>query len=104
MAWSRTSRHKRGYGTAWYKLRDAKLRDQPLCEYCLPEYVTAATEVDHFKPKAQGGTDDYSNLRSTCKACHRDKTARESAEAQGRTYKPKLTFGADGWPISARSK
>ena len=91
MAWSRTSRHERGYGTAWDKLRKAKLLDQPLCEYCLPSRITAATEVDHFKPKAKGGTDKWANLRSTCSACHKDKTARESAEAQGRVHRPRVT-------------
>jgi hypothetical protein len=34
-----------------------------------------ATEVDHIVPKAFGGTDHASNLRSLCAAHHRLKTA-----------------------------
>lgn len=92
MAWSRTSRHARGYGTAWDKLRKAKLTDQPLCEYCLPSRITAATEVDHKTPKAKGGTDDWDNLASTCHTCHVDKTTRENGG------KVKQQIGPDGWP------
>lgn len=91
MAWPTTSPTQRGYGYSWTKLRKAKLADQPLCEYCLPR-VTPATEVDHFTPKAQGGTDDWDNLRSTCRQCHKEKTIREN----GGRVKP--TIALDGWP------
>ncbi|MDK1339207.1 HNH endonuclease, partial [Cronobacter sakazakii] len=36
-----------------------------------------ATTVDHIKPKAHGGTDEDSNLRSLCCPCHKRKTATE---------------------------
>ena len=98
--WSTKSRHERGYGSAWDKLRAAKLAADPLCAPCLAlGRTTAATHVDHVTPKSRGGTDDWSNVQSICAPCHKDKTAREAAEAQGRRLKPKRTIGLDGWPI-----
>jgi len=104
MAWSRTSRHVRGYGHQWDKLRQRILsRDNHLCQECLRGgKVTAGNQVDHITPKAKRGTDDESNLQCLCKPCHDAKTERESAEAQGRTVKRRLTFGADGWPVEGQ--
>lgn len=101
MAWSRVSRHKRGYGTAWDKLRKVILtRDKHLCQPCMKKgRVTPARTVNHIKPKAQGGTDDPDNLESICDPCHAEETARQSAEAQGRTYRTCKPFGIDGWPV-----
>jgi len=80
----RGTRHERGYGSAWTKLRALILRrDGGLCQPCLrTRRVTRASQVDHIKPKAEGGTDDESNLQSICDACHKAKTARESARAR----------------------
>jgi 5-methylcytosine-specific restriction endonuclease McrA len=96
MAWSRSSRHERGYGTAWDKLRKVILkRDRGLCQPCLRRgRVAAGGQVDHIKPKAQGGTDIESNLETICQACHAEKTATE----MGR--KLKQPIGTDGWTIS----
>lgn len=95
MPWSRTSRHERGYGTAWDRLRQRILtRDKHLCQQCKREgRLTAASQVDHIKPKAQGGTDDAENLQAICGPCHAEKTTRENG---GR---PKVRIGPDGWPI-----
>lgn len=90
----RGNRHRRGYGTAWDKLRLQKLADQPLCEPCKRVgRVTAATAVDHIKPKAKGGTDDWDNLQSICESCHKAKTSRD----QG--HKPRREIGPDGEPL-----
>ena len=88
------SRHKRGYGTAWDKLRKVIIaRDLGLCQMCQAEgRTTPGNHVDHIKPKAQGGTDDPGNLRLLCKPCH----SRVSNEQRGFRVKP--TIGADGWP------
>lgn len=95
MAWSRTSRHDRGYGTAWDKLRKQILaRDKHLCQPCRRNgRIKAGRTVDHIKPKAKGGTDDTDNLEVICDACHADKTISDS----GGCVKP--TIGADGWPV-----
>lgn len=94
MAWSRTSRHARGYGTAWDKLRKRILaRDKHLCQACLRAgRITAGNHVDHIKPKAKGGTDEEGNLEVLCRPCHEAKTTRDS----GRRVRP--TIGVDGWP------
>jgi len=74
----------RGYGHRWRKLRDFILaRDQHCCVPCRAEgRITPATHVDHIVPKAQGGTDDETNLRSICKRHHDSKSGREGREAR----------------------
>lgn len=94
MAWSKLSRHKRGYGASWDRLRKIILAREPLCRTCKAQgRVTVANHVDHIKPKAQGGTDAEANLQPLCKACHDDKTTREN----GGTVRQAI--GADGWPV-----
>ena len=101
MAWSKQSRHERGYGSVWTKIRERILkRDMYLCQACLKlGRTTPATQVDHITPKAQGGTDDDGNLQAICAACHLEKSLAEAAQAQGRTIRPKLTFTRDGKPL-----
>lgn len=95
MSWAKTSRHARGYGTTWDKLRAAVLkRDLHLCQHCLKQgRGKTGTHVDHIKPKAKGGTDALSNLQVLCRSCHDAKTLADKG------IKPRLTFGADGWPV-----
>lgn len=71
------SRHERGYGNDWDKLRKVVLRrDKNLCQSCYKlGRLSEASAVDHIKPKAKGGTDDLSNLQAICKPCHNRKTA-----------------------------
>ena len=92
--WNKTSRHERGYGSAWIKTRARILqRDGYLCQPCLTAgRPTPATEVDHITPKAKGGTDEDSNLQSICDDCHKAKTAAD----EGRTAR--RAIGLDGWP------
>lgn len=79
--WPTSSRHQRGYGAAWDKLRAQTLkRDRYLCrcdECTTLGRIRAATEVDHIIPKAKGGTDEPSNLRAINRDCHRAKTDTE---------------------------
>ena len=85
---------ERGYGWKWQKLRIAIMkRDKGLCQPCerVGRY-TPATQVDHIKPKAQGGSDDENNLQSICGDCHDEKTAQDN----NRTVKSSI--GVDGWP------
>ena len=75
---------QRGYGREWRKLRTAVMqRDRQLCQAHLTggRYIQARA-VDHITPKAQGGTDDMSNLQSLCNECHAVKTASEAANAR----------------------
>ena len=72
---------ERGYGYAWRVIRKrVLLRDSYLCQACLKAgRLTPANQVDHIKPKAQGGSNDMGNLQSLCLGCHKAKTATDSA-------------------------
>jgi len=78
------TRHQRGYGNNWVKLRKQALtRDDYLCQECLREGIyTQAKEVDHVIPKTNGGTDHMSNLESICKPHHKQKSLREAKEGK----------------------
>ena len=71
-------KHSNIYNSArWQRVRDLKLRETPLCEYCPAGRRKQATEVDHFIAIEDGGAPfALSNLRSACKPCHSQKTAR----------------------------
>ena len=75
---------ERGYGWQWQQLRKRILaRDKGLCQQCLKAgKYRPARDVDHIVHKANGGTDDVSNLQSLCSACHKAKTATEARYAQ----------------------
>ena len=92
------SRHERGYGTAWDWLRLAVLRrDRYLCQCAECKRtgrVRVAMEVDHIKPKAQGGSDALDNLQAINRECHRAKTMAENGT------KPRPRIGVDGWPAA----
>jgi 5-methylcytosine-specific restriction protein A len=81
----RGSRHARGYGTAWDKLRKLILsRDKGLCQVCLAAgKYRPAKHVDHITAKAFGGLDEPDNLQAICPACHAEKTAAEAASGRG---------------------
>ena len=56
----------------WRSLRGVILaRDQWQCQIAGPYCTRDATEVDHVTPRALGGSDDPSNLRSVCHDCHK---------------------------------
>ena len=100
MPWPKTSRHARGYGNDWDKLRLTILeRDKFLCQPCRKQgVVTIAKAVDHITPKAKGGNNDPANLQAICNPCHTAKTAAET----GKQVRPPI--GEDGWPIERRSR
>lgn len=75
------SRHERGYGNDWVKIRSQALkRDNYLCQTCKRKGIfTRATEVDHIKNKAIGGDNSIDNLEGICNPCHKKKTAQEGS-------------------------
>lgn len=76
--YERTPDMKRRYNGAWPRIRKAFIAAHPLCEVCQREgRVTAAEEVHHIVPLAQGGTHEDANLMALCKECHSRITARE---------------------------
>jgi 5-methylcytosine-specific restriction enzyme A len=105
MPWSNESRQSRGYGAEWEKIRKVVIaRAKGMCEECARHgRVAMGRDVDHKVSKAKArrmgwseeAINDLANLQYLCTPCHDEKTARES----GRTYRPKVKFGVDGWPI-----
>ncbi len=103
MSWrhARASRHARGYGSAWDKIRIRVLeRDFYSCVPCKRRdaSIRPASEVDHIIPRSRGGTDEMTNLQAICTDCHQEKTANEAAAARGVKRRPKARIGLDGWP------
>jgi 5-methylcytosine-specific restriction protein A len=83
---ARGTRHERGYGAAWDKLRLRILaRDGALCQPCARRGVgtPGCNIVDHRINKERGGTDDEANLQTICAPCH---AAKSQAEANGRVW------------------
>lgn len=79
------TRHERGYGHQWDKIRKSILRrDSYLCQPCKRNNrVTKADQVDHIRPKSQGGGDNADNLQSICYICHKLKTQEEAQSGGG---------------------
>lgn len=50
-------------------------RDGFTCAYCGATPPNVLLEVDHIVPRAEGGTDDDSNLITACERCNRGKGA-----------------------------
>lgn len=77
--------HQRGYGARWRRLRAVVLASEPLCRQCDREgRIAAARIVDHVVPKAEGGTDEMSNLQPLCLRCSNEKTQREAARGRAK--------------------
>ena len=74
--WERGTSAQRGYDARWRKVRDRKLKVEPLCEPCQANgRTTAASEVDHIVPLNDGGARlAWRNLQSICRECHASKT------------------------------
>lgn len=69
----------------WRKLRDQKLRDNPICEICEKKRrVVQTEEIHHVKPfEISANRDelerlafDYDNLISLCIPCHKEEHKR----------------------------
>jgi len=97
LSWSRKSRHERGYGSLWEKIRKRVLdRDSGLCQACTRKgRVALGREVHHKTPRAQGGRDEDSNLETLCHECHLE----ADAAVQQRKVRRKVKVGLDGYPI-----
>ncbi|MEY4416913.1 MAG: hypothetical protein RIQ53_4206, partial [Pseudomonadota bacterium] len=104
----RESRHARGYGSAWDRLRGQIMRrDGGLCrcDDCEREgTILPAHEVDHKVGKAEwkrlhgtlDGVDDPRNLRAINRGCHSHKTTNEARAARGLQPLPRPAPGQGG--------
>jgi 5-methylcytosine-specific restriction protein A len=75
-----TLMHRPAWKRRWEAKRAQILqRDRHLCQPCLrAKRFTKATEVDHIKPRAQGGNEEPDNLEAICGECHEVKSKREA--------------------------
>jgi len=76
----RTEETKFYQSTAWRRLRNAFIQDNPLCVGCQEKgIVNPAAVVDHIVPKRKGGDElNIRNLQSLCNSCHNRKSGREA--------------------------
>lgn len=107
MAWSRSSRHERGYDSRWDRTRIRILkRDCGLCQCDECQKADAplpASEVHHRIGKAEGRRLGWSdeqveaddNLMSVSHACH------DRIERAKKGIREKVQVGIDGWPLAA---
>lgn len=49
---------------------NVKLRDGFKCQYCNKTFSHRSLTVDHVKPKAKGGKNEWTNLVAACKHCN----------------------------------
>ena len=59
--------------SAWRRLRELKIQEQPLCERCVTNGIFVAVEVVHHKKEIKKGgrmLPTLDELESLCKACH----------------------------------
>lgn len=75
--------HLRLRGRAWMVIRRDVLATEARCYVCQGG-GGSDDYVDHVVPLSEGGTDDRSNLRRICRACHVRKTGREARGGRGR--------------------
>jgi 5-methylcytosine-specific restriction protein A len=88
---------RRGYDADWRRVRDAHLRDEPVCRICLARgYVVSATTVDHIVKIRDDPTLrlESSNLRSLCKPCHDMLGEHQSVKG----------CDVNGWPLDTSAK
>jgi 5-methylcytosine-specific restriction endonuclease McrA len=80
-AWQRAPNAKpKPLGRAWRAMRLRVFRrDGYRCRVC--GRLCARPECDHIVARANGGSDNESNLQTLCHDCHEKKTIRESHAA-----------------------
>ncbi|PHS22018.1 MAG: endonuclease [Robiginitomaculum sp.] len=69
----------------WKRLRDIKIRANPLCQDCLVnKIIKPAMDVDHVEELKSNWSLrlQYSNLRCLCRSCHMVKTRLEKLGRQ----------------------
>lgn len=60
-------------------------RDRFTCVYCGRTPPTVLLEVDHIVPRAAGGTDEITNLTTSCQDCNRGKSSNLLEEGRAPT-------------------
>lgn len=86
-AWEKPVHQKSGRGgRPWQRKRQNIFeRDGYVCQSCgrvVTLHGTFTGICDHITPKAEGGTDDDSNLQTLCRMCSDEKTHAESMKSR----------------------
>jgi 5-methylcytosine-specific restriction endonuclease McrA len=80
-------------------------RDDSKCAYCGGKFRREKLTIDHILPKSKGGTNDWKNTISACKACNNVKADRTPEEAKmPLLYKPTEPRWTDGLSKAAGNK
>lgn len=82
MAWGTGASER--VGTARHKKQRARIlrRDGYQCQLRYPDRcIGIATEMDHHRNVAAGGSDDDTNMQAVCHPCHAKKTSDEAQAA-----------------------
>jgi 5-methylcytosine-specific restriction protein A len=92
---------EQGYGWAWQQLRLRILqRDGGVCHWC----GGPARSVDHVTPKADGGSDDPTNLVASCVPCNSARSMQWVLARRRRRRSPAADRVGVGWgyqPVDA---
>lgn len=56
-------------------------RDKDTCQYCGKRFPREELNLDHVKPRSQGGTSRWDNIVCSCHVCNRKKGGRTPEEA-----------------------
>lgn len=76
--------------------RNIYVRDDFTCQYCGKKHEAKYLNIDHVKPKAQGGRTEWTNVVVSCIKCNSHKGARTPAEAGMKLLKsPKIPKWSD---------
>jgi 5-methylcytosine-specific restriction protein A len=73
-----------GYGAKWRKVRDAYLREHPACEGCGSSGPWLDVHHRDGRSPLEPGANDWHNLQTLCRSCHRRVTERAKQEARSR--------------------
>ena len=99
-------------GGKFYKVRDVVYRrDNYTCQLCGRAGKVQAEgiegevvlQLDHIVEVADGGSDEYYNLRALCRECHKRKTRAASA-ARARRKRGDYGVDEEGWPLDEDGK
>jgi len=65
-----------------------KLRDQFTCQYCAKKISHKSLTIDHIKPKAYGGKNEWENVVAACKPCNSNKKDDKSIVPKRKPRRP----------------
>jgi 5-methylcytosine-specific restriction endonuclease McrA len=80
------------YRNFTFSKKNVFIRDRYTCQYCGSTHAARELTLDHVVPRSRGGTADWENLATCCKACNLRKGDRTPQEADMKLIKrPRAT-------------